>query len=41
LRRQNSAIQTETEQHFVQAVNRVYYDLVHPSYLVLPIIERV
>jgi putative CocE/NonD family hydrolase len=34
------AIQTETEKDFVQAVNRVYHDSTHPSYLVLPIIER-
>jgi hypothetical protein len=34
-------IETETEQDFVQAVDRVYHDHVHPSYLVLPIIERV
>jgi len=33
-------IETETEKDFVQVVNRVYHDSVHPSYLVLPIIER-
>ena len=34
------AIETETERDFVQAVNRVYHNSAHPSYLVLPIIER-
>jgi len=34
------AIQTETEKDFVQALNRVYHDRAHHSYLVLPIIER-
>ena len=33
-------IETETEQDFVQAVNRVYHDAAHPSHLILPIIER-
>ena len=33
-------IETETEKDFVQVVNRVYHNSVHPSYLVLPIIER-
>jgi putative CocE/NonD family hydrolase len=33
-------IETETEKDFVQAVNRVYHDSAHPSYLVLPVIER-
>jgi uncharacterized protein len=34
------AIETETERDFVQAVNLVYHDSAHPTYLVLPIIER-
>jgi putative CocE/NonD family hydrolase len=34
------AIATEGEQDLVQAVNRVYHDSAHPSYLLLPIIER-
>lgn len=34
-------IETDTEQDFVQAVNRIYHDHLRPSYLVLPIIERV
>ena len=33
-------IETETEKDFVQVVNRVYHDSAHPSYLVLPILER-
>lgn len=33
-------IETETEQDFVQAVNRIYHDVAHPSHLILPIIER-
>ena len=33
-------IETETEQDFVQAINRVYHERTHPSYLILPIIER-
>jgi putative CocE/NonD family hydrolase len=33
-------IETETEQDFVQAVNRIYHDAAHPSHLLLPIIER-
>jgi uncharacterized protein len=33
-------IETETEKDFVQAVNRVYHGGVHPSHLILPIIER-
>ncbi len=33
-------IETETEQHFVQALNRIYHDATHPSHLLLPIIER-
>lgn len=33
-------IETETEKDFVQAVNRIYHDSAHPSYLILPIIER-
>jgi uncharacterized protein len=34
-------IETETEKDFVQAVNRIYHDPAHPSYLILPIIERI
>jgi len=34
------SIEKETERDFVQAVNRVYHDSAHPSYLILPIIER-
>lgn len=34
------AIQLETEKDFVQALNRVYHDRDHSSYLMLPIIER-
>ncbi|EFH89848.1 CocE/NonD family hydrolase [Ktedonobacter racemifer] len=33
-------IETETEKEFVQAVNRVYHESAHPSYLVLPVIVR-
>jgi hypothetical protein len=33
-------IETETEKDFVQAVNCVYHERAHPSYLVLPVIER-
>jgi len=33
-------IETETEKDCVQAVNRIYHDPAHPSYLILPIIER-
>ena len=33
-------IETETEQDFVPAVNRIYHDAAHPSHLILPIIER-
>jgi putative CocE/NonD family hydrolase len=33
-------IETETEQDFVPAVNRIYHDGAHPSHLILPIIER-
>lgn len=33
-------IEMETEQDFVQAVNRIYHDAAHPSHLILPIIER-
>jgi putative CocE/NonD family hydrolase len=33
-------IERESEQDFVQAVNRVYHDAAHPSHLILPIIER-
>ena len=33
-------IETETEKDFVQAVNRIYHDVAHPSRLILPIIER-
>ena len=33
-------IALETEQDFVQAVNRVYHDSAHPPLLILPIIER-
>jgi putative CocE/NonD family hydrolase len=33
-------IETETEQDFVQAVNRIYHDAAYPSHLILPIIER-
>jgi putative CocE/NonD family hydrolase len=33
-------IETETEQNFVQALNRIYHDAAHPSHLLLPIIER-
>ena len=33
-------IETETEQDFVQDVNRVYHDAAHPSHMILPIIER-
>ncbi len=36
----NTTIETETEQDFVQAVNRIYHDAAHPSHLILPIIER-
>jgi len=36
----NTTIETETEQDFVQAVNRIYHDAAHPSHLNLPIIER-
>jgi uncharacterized protein len=33
-------ITTETEKDFVQAINRIYHDRAHPSYLLLPVIER-
>jgi predicted acyl esterase len=33
-------IETETEKDFVQALNRIYHDVAHPSHLILPIIER-
>jgi hypothetical protein len=33
-------IATESEKDVVQAVNRVYHESMHPSYLLLPIIER-
>jgi hypothetical protein len=33
-------IETESEQDFVTAINRVYHDAARPSHLLLPIIER-
>ncbi len=33
-------IATESEKDVVQAVNRVYHESMHPSHLLLPIIER-
>jgi len=33
-------IATESEDDFRQAVNRVYHSAAHPSYLILPVIER-
>jgi putative CocE/NonD family hydrolase len=39
-RNTNTGGTIETETDFVQVVNRVYHDSAHPSYLVLPIIER-
>ena len=33
-------IATASEKDFAQAVNRIYHNSTHPSYLILPIIER-
>lgn len=33
-------IASEGEQDLIEAINRVYHDAVHPSHLILPIIER-
>ena len=33
-------IETESARDFVQAVNRIYHDTMHPSHLILPVIER-
>ncbi len=33
-------IATETEKDFIQAINHIYHDSMHPSHLILPLIER-
>ena len=33
-------IASETETDFIVATNRIWHDSAHPSYLVLPVVER-